>query len=78
MKLDTKSLLIGLTAGVLVMLAVGAGNPADTNRYQITAAGSPPIAFVLDTQTGRVWGRGFASTAQFPNDAGFSEVKNEK
>ena len=75
MKIDLKSAVCGLAVGVLAMLVIGAESANSSDRYRITSAGSPPCAFVLDSVTGRVWGVGYRTTAEFRNDAGFFEPK---
>ena len=56
-KLDLRSALLGLTAGVLITFCVGAATTTDARgpvgRFQIGATHSH--AFVIDTVTGRVW-----------------------
>jgi hypothetical protein len=58
-QIDLKSAVCGLVIGVTAMFAVGAGtssNPA--GKYQIEAGTTPfgIYTFVIDTQTGEVWG----------------------
>ncbi len=64
MRIDVKSVIIGLLLGLCVMLTRGAAPSAATpNRYQISAVqrsdpnGTPQtVVFVLDQQTGKVYG----------------------
>ena len=66
--IDIKSLLIGILATVLVMVTVGAVGKPDSQigRYQATnwksptmkADGSGNLCIILDTATGKTWGRG--------------------
>ena len=54
MRIDIKSSLLGLTLGILVMVAVGASSGSGSiGRYQI--AGTANHGLVLDTVTGQVW-----------------------
>jgi hypothetical protein len=55
MKIDLKSVILGLIAGVLVTATLGAAAKTDgpVGRYQI--AGAEEHGFVIDTATGRVW-----------------------
>ena len=53
-KIDIKSVLIGLGAGVLAMLALAAATSSGPiGRYQI--AGTASHGLVIDTTTGQVW-----------------------
>ena len=55
-RLDTKSLLAGLLAGVLLTFTLGAdagGDRGQVGRFQVAGAGE--YAVVLDTATGRTW-----------------------
>jgi hypothetical protein len=61
-KVDAKSILIGLLAGAVVTLAVGAGLPVNrqVGRYQVAGTGNG-YAIILDTVTGQAWKAGFAT-----------------
>ena len=65
-KLDLRSALLGLAAGVVVMAALGAatgGGPVGpVGRYQVGGTASHGI--IVDTQTGKAW------TAFFPQHGG--------
>ena len=55
-KLDLKSALLGLGAGVVLMLCVGAATRTPTGpagRYQVTR--SEARGLIIDTMTGQVW-----------------------
>lgn len=53
-KLDIKSALIGLSAGVLITLGIGAAaSPGSVGRYQV--AGTANQGLIVDTATGQVW-----------------------
>lgn len=58
-QIDLKSALCGLIIGVAAMFIIGAGTTSnESGKYQI-AIGSAPngdFSFVIDTQTGEVWG----------------------
>jgi hypothetical protein len=74
--LDLKSALCGLVLGIFVMLVIGAGTAAretETGRFRIATGAN--VAVVIDTQTGRVWSKCWASTAEFKTDADFSDSK---
>ena len=77
-KIDTKSILIGLLAGVIVTFAVGAGLPTNrqVGRYQVAGAGDGH-AIIVDTVTGQAWQAGFIpNTAQ--TDGDFFKAKSEE
>jgi hypothetical protein len=62
-RIDLKSLLCGLTLGVLATLAIGATTaPYQGGRFQI--AGAANFFMVVDTSTGQVWGGNFNQLAQ--------------
>jgi len=80
-KIDIKSALIGLGAGVLVALVVAAASSSGSSvgRYQITSNevnsyGSE--CFIIDTTTGKVW----KALIQAPGktDDGFFQPKNDE
>jgi hypothetical protein len=73
--IDFKSALCGLGIGVLGMLAIGAGTANEVGRYQVSAAHD--LGIILDTKTGRAWGFGPISTAQYRNDGDFWTPKGE-
>ena len=53
-KLDLKSALLGLIAGVVIMVALGAApSIGPVGRYQV--AGTASHAIIVDTQTGKAW-----------------------
>ena len=57
LRIDLKSLLIGIGVAACVLLAVGASSPAiphHAGRYQLVVP-TASTAFVLDSHTGRVW-----------------------
>ena len=59
-KIDIKSALFGLGAGVLVTLGIAAASsPGTIGRYQIAGTGNHGL--VIDTVTGQVWSGFFAS-----------------
>jgi predicted cation transporter len=56
--IDIKSVLCGVTLGVLAVFAIGAGTSSNpVGKYQVTAASAPNGTFFLmvDTQTGEAW-----------------------
>jgi hypothetical protein len=58
MKIDIRSLVIGVLLTAVVCLALGARQPAESHscgRYQVAAADYH--AYVIDTATGKVWGK---------------------
>jgi hypothetical protein len=74
-KIDTKSILIGLLAGVAVTLVVGAAIPTNqVGRYQIAGAGNHAV--IVDTVTGQVW-QGYMPSMEGSTDADFFKVKVE-
>ena len=74
-KIDPKSALIGLAAGVLVMLSIAAA-PAPASgpagRYQI--AGTASHGMILDTATGQAWST-FLSSSGGRADSNFYQPK---
>ena len=54
-KFDSKSLLVGVVAGVLLTFTLGAdaGSASPAGRFQVAATDSHAI--ILDTATGRSW-----------------------
>ena len=76
-QIDLKSLLCGLTIGVLAMFAIGATEPSNpVGRYQVsTAAG---FVAIVDSQTGQAWGANLASPGFTGVHNGFWEKKGDK
>jgi hypothetical protein len=72
-QIDVKSALIGLLAGIVAMLALGASfsSPA-IGRYQV--GGTASQGFVIDTVTGQVWTR-FTPPGSGSSDNDFSTPK---
>ena len=73
-QIHPKSALVGLLAGILVTVAIGAGVPLDRfGRYQIS--GTSTQGLIIDTATGQAWTMHFApNTGQSHPD--FFELKN--
>ena len=76
--LDLKSARCGLVIGIFAMLLIGAGTSTpsgnETGRYQVATEGN--VALLVDTQTGKVWGKCWASVAEFQEaDPNFFELK---
>ena len=75
--IDIKSAMLGLVAGVLVAVAIGAGTPSsETGRYQVSA-GADACAVIVDTRTGRAWAFQPNNTAQWRTDANFWNEKSQ-
>ena len=75
-KIDLKSALAGLVAGVIITFSVGAASSSGPlGRYQI--AGTPGHGMVLDTVTGQVWGKFLPDSSGVDglNDADFAKPK---
>jgi hypothetical protein len=80
-KIDNKSALVGLGAGVLVALVVAAASSSGSSvgRYQITATGqngNGSECFIIDTTSGKVW-----KASVNPNtktDDGFFQPKTDE
>ena len=55
MKLNGKTLIVGLVLGLAAAMVMGAmgAEPAGPGRYQISS--SAVYVWVMDTQTGQVW-----------------------
>ena len=72
--IDIKSALIGLCLGVTAMLALGASSPTSgpVGRYQI--AGTATHGLVIDTATGKVWGK-VLENIYFPDEKEFFDPK---
>ena len=57
-EIDVKSLLIGVLLAACVFTAMGAAQPYLSpylGRYQLTSVHSQARAYVIDSQTGRIW-----------------------
>ncbi len=66
MKIDIKSLIIGFLLSAVVFLALGAKQSTELHsccRYQIAAADYH--AYVVDTTTGKVWGKSSSGKGPF-------------
>ena len=76
-KLDLKSALLGLGAGVVLMLCLGAATATNTSgpvgRFQMT--GISNHAFVIDTVTGKVWQGYFSASSVTASDKDFRNPK---
>jgi hypothetical protein len=73
-QIDLKSALLGMTAGILAMFAIGAGTSSEeSGRYQVSVGTSSAI--IVDTKTGQAWGYAPINTAQYRNDGSFFEPK---
>lgn len=80
-KVDIKSVLLGLAAGILVMIAIEStaysnskSSSEGPGRYQISATGNHGL--VLDTKTGQVW-TGYFSSSGGKTDGKFYSSKLE-
>jgi hypothetical protein len=72
-RIDIKSVLIGLLAGIAAMLAVGASSSTPVvGRYQV--GGTASQGFVVDTVTGQVWTR-FTPSGSGTSDNDFALPK---
>jgi len=71
-KIDIKSALVGLGAGVLVALVVAAASSGSSaGRYQITSTGqngNGSECFVIDTVSGKVWAASIPPNCQSASD----------
>ena len=75
---DVKSTLLGLAAGLLVMLTLGAQGSAPASqvgRFKMTMSESH--AFVIDTSTGQVWRGYYPAGGDGDTDADFLKAKAE-
>jgi len=66
MKIDIKSLIIGVLFTAVVFLALGAKQPTASHsccRYQVES--SEHYAYVIDTTTGQVWGKSGTGSQTF-------------
>lgn len=76
-QINFKSAFCGLAAGILVMLAIGAGTYSnEIGRYQIAAGGN--VGLVIDTKTGKVWMTGWQNMNDIKMDADFFELKSSQ
>jgi len=77
-KIDLKSALVGLGAGVLATLAIGAASMSNpTGRFQI--AGALNYFLIVDTTTGKVWTANMGTSGMAKTtDAGFFDSKVEQ
>jgi hypothetical protein len=74
-KIDQKSMLVGIAAGMLAMLVLGASDSANpVGRYQVAVGTS--YAVVVDTATGQAWGANVVSLSGI--QAGFFEKKTDR
>jgi hypothetical protein len=73
-KFDVKSLAIGVIAGAVLTLALGAdaGRDLRTGRFQVH--GTASHAVILDTATGQVWSK-FMSQNGGTSDGDFANPK---
>lgn len=72
-EIDLKSALIGLLAGIIGMLAIGASSSTPTvGRYQV--GGTASQGLVIDTVTGQVWTK-FTSSGSGSSDNDFALPK---
>ncbi len=77
-EIDLKSALIGLLAGIIGMLAIGASSSSPTvGRYQV--GGTASQGFVIDTVTGRVWTKFTPSgSGSSDNDFALPKIRENK
>ncbi|MCF7668411.1 MAG: hypothetical protein K9N48_01390 [Verrucomicrobia bacterium] len=76
-KIDIKSVLVGLSVGVLVTLSIGAAFSTDTvGRYQIAGTGNHGL--IIDTATGEVWRAYFRSNGGRTDGDFFTPKVGEK
>jgi hypothetical protein len=72
-EIDSKSTLIGLGAGVLGTLLVGAASSTPTpGRYETAGAGNHAV--IVDTMTGEAWSA-YMSSTEGKTDADFYKKK---
>jgi hypothetical protein len=72
-KIDTKSVFLGLSVGILATLAIGAGfSSSQVGRYQLSGIGNHGL--VVDTATGQIWSH-FLSSSGGSADPRFFEPK---
>jgi hypothetical protein len=75
-KIDLKSIFLGLTLGVVAMLALGAATSTPAGRYQV--ATTPSLALMVDTTTGKTWLMHFDNNINPKgSDADFFSPKND-
>ena len=74
MTIDLRSALLGLIAGALLVLTLGAAtNPGETARYQLATGDG--LVFLADTQTGEVWAIRGANLRKDTSEADFRKAK---
>ena len=73
-KIDFKSVLIGMLAGIVVMLGVGAGvGDHQIGRYQATVGNGHGL--IIDTTTGQAWQCYLGTESGGSTDSGFFRSK---
>lgn len=75
-KLDLKSALVGVAAGVALTLCLGATTSTlsgSVGRFQMGATAGH--AFVIDTATGKVWAGNFPAHMSISTDKDFRNPK---
>ncbi|MEI6195997.1 MAG: hypothetical protein WCS42_16880 [Verrucomicrobiota bacterium] len=73
-QIDLKSVLLGVSLGVLTMFALGAGtSPNETGRYQVSSGQT--TAVIVDSKTGQAWAFSPVNTGQYRSDPEFWNVK---
>jgi hypothetical protein len=73
-QMDIKSALIGLLAGIVAMLAIGASSSTPTvGRYRVWGTASE--TFVIDTVTGQVWTRAKPSASGTDKDFALPKLR---
>lgn len=76
MKIDLRSVLLGLLLGVVTVFAIGAGEPPNNvGKYQTT--GGAGFFVILDTETGQAWFANVASPGLTGVNVGFWEKKGK-
>ncbi len=77
-EIDLKSALIGLLAGIIGMLAIGASSSSPAvGRYQV--GGTASQGFVIDTVTGQVWTKFTPSgSGSSDNDFALPKIRENK
>lgn len=61
--LDIKSLLLGVTLGVVALFVTGAGLDSNEQAGKYQAATDAGFCIIVDTSTGQAWGANLASPA---------------
>jgi hypothetical protein len=73
---DTKSALLGLATGLLLMLTLGAQSLAPASQIGLfKMATMANHAFIIDTSTGQVWRGYYHATTGGNTDAEFLKAK---